>query len=158
MFELHSATVSDIPKLRQLVGRKNSPWSYQLKVPERANLTYYIFDGPVAPVSILQLPLIENALKMNLSGLFGITLIYVQSIKEGSNIFMELLTYCRDHQLIKYSPHMRDARLPVAFLHSNLTAEKKIEILTDAANCELNVLIATSAAGAGINLPVIGFV
>ena len=39
-----------------------------------------------------------------------------------------------------------------------MTAEKKTEILTDAANCELNVLIATSAAGAGINLPVVGFV
>ena len=83
---------------------------------------------------------------------------YVQSIKEGSDLFITLVSYCYDHNLVKYTVRDASPLIPVAFLHSNLTEEKKLDIFKRANSCEVKVLIATSAAGAGINLPVRRFV
>ena len=154
VFEMHSATIENIGMLCQLVGRKNSPWSEQLVVPDRTNLTYFLYQGKNAPSSILQLPSISKCLEENDE---GITLIYVQSVKEGSEIYITLLNYCEDNFLIKF-PTREAANIPVSFLHSNLTEDKKKEIMVKAISCNIKILIATSAAGAGINLPVIRFV
>ena len=155
VFEMHSATIPNIEMLCQLVGRKNSSWTRQLLVPERSNLTYFLFEGKSAPESILHLPIILKCLEENEE---GITLVYVQSIKEGSNIFMSILNYCEENNLIKYPTNEAEPILPVSFLHSSLTEEKKIEIIEKAISCKIRILIATSAAGAGINLPVVRFV
>ena len=154
VFEMHSATIENIGMLCQLVGRKNSFWSEQLLVPDRPNLTYFLYHGKNAPANILQLPSISKSLEGNDE---GITLIYVQSVKEGSEIYISLLNYCEENFLIKH-PTREAASLPVSFLHSNLTEDKKKEIMEMALSCKIKILIATSAAGAGINLPVIRFV
>ena len=65
VFEMHSATIENIGMLCQLVGRKNSPWSEQLVVPDRTNLTYFLYQGKNAPSSILQLPSISKCLEEN---------------------------------------------------------------------------------------------
>ena len=155
VFEMHSATIPNIEILCQLVGRKNSPWTKQLLVPERSNLTYFLLEGKSAPESILHLPIILKSLEGNEE---GITLVYVQSIKEGSNIFMSILNYCEESNLIKFPTTEAAPILPVSFLHSSLTEEKKVEIIEKAMSCKIKILIATSAAGAGINLPVVRFV
>ena len=154
-FELHSATITNANKLFQMMGRKNSEWIKQLVMPERHNLTYFLYAGTKAPDSVLDLPIVIQSFEDNTEGL---TLVYVQSIKEGSDLFITLVSYCYDHNLVKYTVRDASPLIPVAFLHSNLTEEKKLDIFKRANSCEVKVLIATSAAGAGINLPVRRFV
>ena len=130
--------------------QKNSCWVKQLEAPERSNLTYVLFSGKNAPDSILQLPIIESSFRAN----DGILLIYVQSVKEGSEIFQELLNFCEVQGLINFSVHSRSPIVPVCFLHSSLDEEVKKDIFERAMNGTIKVLIATSAIGAGVNLPV----
>ena len=155
VFEMHSATVQDSEMLFQLVGRKNSPWTKQLIVPERPNLTYFLYHGKQAPETILQLPSILKSLEEDEP---GITLVYVQSIQEGSDIFVALLKYCEENSLINFPAKDLHPDMPVAFLHSSLTDKKKSEIIERAIACKIKILVATSAAGAGVNLPVVKFV
>ena len=88
----------------------------------------------------------------------GITMIYVQSIQEGSAIFMAIVNYCELNNLISFPSQETSPSLPVSFLHSSLTEEKKTEIIEKAMDCKIKILVATSAAGAGINLPVVQFI
>lgn len=155
VFEMHSATVQSIEMLFQLVGRKNSAWSTQVLVPDRSNLTYFLYEGKDAPDHIMQLPIIHLSLEEFDDGL---TLVYVQSIQEGSEIFISIVSHCEENKLIGFSSREAKPNLPVAFLHSNLTEEKKIEIIEKASANELKILVATSAAGCGINLPIVRFV
>ena len=155
VFEMHSATIDNIGMLCQLVGRRHSPWTEQLQVPERPNLTYFLYHGKSAPENILQLPIIVKSLENEDEE--GITLVYVQSVKEGSDIYVSLLEYCEENHLIKF-PTQEAPRLPVDFLHSNLTEDKKKEIIEKAISCKVKILIATSALGAGINIPIVRFV
>ena len=152
---MHSATIQDSEMLFQLVGRKNSPWTKQLIVPERSNLTYFLYQGKKAPETILQLPSILKSLE---EGEPGITLVYVQSIQEGSEIYVELLNYCEENNLVNFPAQDSQPDMPVSFLHSSLTEKKKVEIIERAIACKIKILVATSAAGAGINLPVVKFV
>ena len=155
VFEMHSATIDNVEALCQLVGRKNSRWTKQLEVPERSNLTYYLFAGKTAPTNILQVPFIKESLEDDLP---GIILVYVQSIQEGSSIYMSILDYCEKHNLIRFPTKETIPNLPVSFLHSNLTEEKKKEVIENASACKIKILVATSAAGDGINLPIVKFV
>ena len=157
VFEMHSATIENKEQLYQLVGRKFSPWENQLVVPERSNLTYFLFTGTDAPNNILQLPSILKCLDAE-EPLQGITLVYVQSIKEGSDIYLTLLDYCEKKNLISFPTDKARCNCPVLFLHSNLTEEKKAEVMEEAMRYNIKILVATSAAGAGINLPVVQFV
>ena len=151
-FEVHSATIQNIEKLFKFLGRKDSVWLRQLELPERSNLTYFLFSGNQAPRNILQLPSVKSALHGNAQSQLGITLIYVQRISDGANMQLSLLEYCDNNGLLS-----GDTK-PVAFLHSKLTEEKKTMILENAVKLKIRVLIATSAAGTGINLPVLQFV
>ena len=107
------------------------------------------------PENIIDLPIVRNSFGCDVE---GITMVYVQSIKEGSEIFLSILTYCEQMNLIQYPVDRATPLLPVSYLHSNLTENKKSEILHRALKCEVKVLVATSAAGAGVNLPVRRFV
>ena len=113
-FELHSATITNAHKLFQMMGRKNSDWVKQLVMPERHNLTYFLYAGTEAPDSILDLPIVSQSFDDNIEGL---TLVYVQSIKEGSDLFITLVSYCYDNNLVKYTVRNASPLIPVAFLH-----------------------------------------
>ena len=56
VFEMHSATISNVDQLTQFMGRKNSRWNKQLVVPERKNLVYFLFTGENVPANITDLP------------------------------------------------------------------------------------------------------
>ena len=137
----------------KLLGRRNSVWLKQLEIPERSNLTYFLFAGRQAPQNILQLPSLKKALHNDEQD--GVTLIYVQKVSDGSTIHINLLDYLESCGLIDANS---DSDLPVAFLHSKLTEDTKKHILEKAVAKKIKVLIATSAAGAGINLPVTQFI
>ena len=155
VFECHSATIENFEKLFSFFGRKNSIWKKQIESPNRPNLTFYLLKGSDAPESILQLPFVTNVLETDF---WGITLIYVQRISDGNDIFFSLLDYCEKNNLIKYSPHDKSPRKPFAFLHAKLTDDTKKVIVNDAANGKIKILIATNSAGFGINLPITQFV
>ena len=155
VFECHSATIEDFNKLYSFFGRKNSLWKKQIRVPDRPNLTYYLLKGAEAPVDILQLSCVRNVLDNEYSGM---TLVYVQRVTEGAEIFFSLLDYCEKNKLITYSPLDKLPSKPFAFLHAKLSEETKKTILSDSCNGLVKVLIATSSAGCGINLPVKNFV
>ena len=155
VFECHSATIVNFDRLFSFFGRKNSVWKTQIQSPNRPNLTFYLLKGPEAPENILQLPFVTNILENDFN---GITLVYVQRISDGNSIFFSLLDYCEKHSLIKYSPHDRSPRKPFAFLHAKLTEESKKTILNDASSQVIKILISTSSAGCGINLPITQFV
>ena len=155
IFECHSATIENFDLLFSFFGRKNSVWKTQIQSPNRMNLTFYLLKGPDAPVNILQLPYVRNVLEADFD---GITLIYVQRISDGNDIFFSLLEYCEKHGLIKYSPHEKSPRKPFAFLHAKLTEESKKVIINDAVGKLIKILISTSSAGCGINLPITQFV
>ena len=91
-FELHSATIENLESIFKLLGRKDSAWSKQLELPERNNLTYLVFTGKKAPHHILQLPSIKRALLEKEQT--GVTLIYVQRVSDGSEIFLVLGEFC----------------------------------------------------------------
>ena len=152
-FELHTATLENVESILKLLGRRNSVWLKQLEIPERSNLTYFLFAGRQAPQNILQLPSLKKALHNEEHD--GVTLIYVQKVSDGSTIHINILDYLESCGLIDANS---DSDLPVAFLHSKLTEETKKHILEKAVAKKIKVLIATSAAGAGINLPVTQFI
>ena len=83
----------------------------------------------------------------------GITLVYVQRISDGAELQISLLEYCDSNGMLEANNVK-----PVAFLHSNLTDGKKEEILQNAVDLKIRILIATSAVGAGINIPVVQFI
>jgi superfamily II DNA/RNA helicase len=114
-------------------------------------LTYFLFTGNQAPHNILQLPSVKRAIHDENEP--GITLIYVQRISDGAELHLSLLEYCDSNGMLEVNNVK-----PVAFLHSNLTDDKKIEILQNAVDLKIRILIATSAVGAGINLPVLQFI
>ena len=87
IFECHSATIENFDLLFSFFGRKNSVWKTQIQSPNRMNLTFYLLKGPDAPVNILQLPYVRNVLEADFD---GITLIYVQRISDGNDIFLSL--------------------------------------------------------------------
>ena len=155
VFECHSATIENFDRLFSFFGRKSSLWKRQIQSPNRPNLTFYLLKGPDAPVNILQLPFVTNVLETEFS---GITLIYVQRISDGNDIFFSLLEYCEKHNLIKYSPQERSPRKPFAFLHAKLTEDSKKTIMDEASSQVIKILISTSSAGSGINLPITQFV
>ena len=111
----------------KLLGRKNSVWLKQLEIPERSNLTYFLFSGRHAPQNILQIPSLKKALHNDDQE--GVTLIYVQKVSDGSTIHINLLDYLERCGLIDPSC---DSELPVAFLHSKLTEETKKDIMEKA--------------------------
>ena len=152
-FELHSATLENLESLYKLLGRKSSVWAKQLEVPERRNLTYFLFQGGEAPHHILQLPSVKQTLHANAVGQNGITLIFVQRISDGADIQLALLDYCDRNKLIRSV-----GEKPVAFLHSTLSEEVKGRILDDAMGLKIKILITTSAGGTGINLKVNQFI
>ena len=150
-FEIHKATLENVEGILKMLGRKDSAWFKQLEIPERNNLTYFLFSGDRAPQNILQLPSLKRALEDEIQ--CGITLIYVQKVQDGANLQIELLDYCEMKNLINVN-----SDLPVGFLHSKLTEDSKKILLEKAVNLKIKVLIATSAAGAGINIPVVQFI
>lgn len=153
-FELHSATIFDEMKIFELLGRKNSKWTKQIQLPNRDNLTMYLLAGKKAPENIMALPIVTQAFDDE----DGLLLIFVQRIADGSSIHLSLLEYCVSNGYIKHSAKDDKPHKPVAFLHSSLSEETKKRILNDAKEKKLRVLIATNAAGCGINIPVSGFV
>ena len=155
VFECHSATIENFDILYSFFGRKKSVWKKQIMSPNRSNLTYYLLNGVDAPENVLQLSCVRNVLE---SEYHGITLIYVQRISDGTQIFFSLLEYCEKQGLINYSPHEKSPKKPFAFLHAKLTEQSKKAILSDASNNLIKILIATSSAGCGINLPITVFV
>ena len=122
VFEMHSATISNVDQLTQFIGRKNSRWNKQLVIPERKNLVYFLLTGENVPENIIDLPIVRNSFGCDVE---GITMIYVQSIKEGSEIFLSILSYCEQMNLIQYPVDRATPLLPVSYLHSNLTENKK---------------------------------
>ena len=84
-------------------------------------------------------------------------MIYVQRVSDGASIHLSLLDFCDRNGLIKVD-NLGVPQKPVAFLHSTLSDETKEVILDKAVELKMKVLIATSAAGTGINLPVDQFV
>ena len=155
VFECHSATIVDFESLFSFLGRKSSIWRRQIQSPNRPNLTYYLLQGQEAPKSILHLPFVTDVLANDFA---GVTLVYVQRISDGNEIFFSLLDYCERHGLIQYSPHDRSPRKPFAFLHAKLSDEIKKAIINDVSDNLVKILIATSSAGCGINLPITTFV
>ena len=153
-FEVHSATIIDEDKIFELLGRKNSKWIKQIQIPDRVNLTMYLISGKSAPIDILNLPSVSKAFEDD----GGLLLIYVQRISDGSNIHLTLLDFCESNGYVKFCPKEGKPFKPLAFLHSSLSEEAKKKILSDATDKRLRVLIATSSAGSGINIPVTQFI
>ena len=153
-FECHSATISSFEQILSFLGRRNSIWKTQIESPNRPNLTFYLLQGQEAPDNILQLPFVKNVLSSEYE---GILLIYVQRITDGNQIFFSLLDYCEKQGLIEYSTQLQVPQKPFAFLHAKLSEESKKAILSDASRKRIKVLIATSSAGCGVNLPITKF-
>ena len=82
---------------------------------------------------------------------------FKESVMEIKHFF-SLLDYCERHGLIQYSPHDRSPRKPFAFLHAKLSDEIKKAIINDVSDNLVKILVATSSAGCGINLPITTFV
>ena len=150
-YELHSATIKKTEELKKLLGRKNSSWQYQIHIPDRPNLRYFLISGPSAPTNVLQLPFVTNFLKGSDQELL---MIYVQTVEDGSNIFFDIYQFCASNNLIDFPTRKSEPEKSFAFRHSNLTEETKKKIILDAQTFKIRVLIATSSAGAGINLPI----
>ena len=153
-FECHSATINSFEQIFSFLGRRNSIWKTQIESPNRPNLTFYLLKGSEAPDNILQLPFVKNVLTCDYD---GILLIYVQRITDGNQIFFSLLDFCEKQGLIKYSVQAQVPHKPFAFLHAKLSEESKKGILSDASRKMIKVLIATSSAGCGVNLPITKF-
>ena len=153
-YELHSATIKDTEDLYKLLGRRNSLWKMQIQIPERSNLRYFLISGSFVPTSVLQLPFVTNFLSGDSP---DILMIFVQTIEEGSQIFFDLYEFSLQHSLLDFPSRKTHSEKKFAFLHSNLTDETKQKILSDAINLKIRILIATSSAGAGVNLPISTF-
>ena len=149
-FELHTATAFKFDELFSLLGRKSSIWIKQIKVPERENLTYYFVDGKNIS-DIKQFKFVTQQLEPDSE---GVVLIYVQKLEEGSKIFYSLNEYATENGLIKWSSRSGLQERPVAFLHANLTNQRKAEIITDTVSLKIKILVSTSSIGAGVNLPI----
>jgi len=154
-FEIHTATALKVKQLINFLGKQNSDWEFQYVAPERENLTYYIFSGEEAPSDFRNLQFVLDHLSSEDKGLM---LVYVNSVQDGSEFYFWVNSYCQEEGLIHYSCKNSRPINPFAFLHANISEERKREILMDANGGKLRLLIATSAAGAGINIPVKTFV
>ena len=148
-FELHTATAKDLDKLFTLLGRKNSVWLKQIVIPERENLTYYLIDGKNVS-DIKQFKFVTKHLDDKGAGAL---LIYVHKLEEGSKIYYILNEYANENGLITWSSKSGKAVKPVAFLNANLTSARKEEIITEVIEGKVQVLVATSSVGSGVNLP-----
>ena len=154
-YELHSATIKETQELFKLLGRKNSYWKRQIKIPDRPNLRYFLVSGPSSPSNVLQLPLVTNSL---LGEYPGLIMIYVQSIDDGTKIFFDIYHFSSSNGLIDFPTNKSAPEKDFAFLHSNLTEEAKKKIIADAQTQKIKILIATSSAGAGVHLPITTFI
>ena len=154
-FELHSATIKETEELFKLLGRKNSTWKFQIQIPERVNLKYFLIYGPSAPKNILQLPFVTSFLTGENPELM---MIYVQTLAEGCSIFFDLYEYSVRNSLIAFPASKNKLEKKFAFLHSNLTEESKKQIIYDAQKLKIRIIITTSSAGAGVNLPISTFI
>ena len=147
VFQLQTATAVDLEKVFALLGKKDSSWVKNIKLPERRNLVYYIFSGKHAPSNIFQFACVSEFLEIE-SDNPGALLIYVQRVEDGSDIYFEINEFCTEKNIPKI-PHKR-----FAFLHANLEDERKREILKNTIEGKVKILIATSAVGNGVNLPI----
>ena len=62
--------------------------------------------------------------------------------------------YAMENGFLRWSSKSGRPERPVSLLHTNLTSERKQEILSDTISKKIRILIATSSIGAGVNLPV----
>ena len=124
-------------------------------IPERSNLSYHLITGPSSPSNILELPFITNFLLEDLPGLI---MIYVQSIEDGTSIFFDIYQFSASNHLIDFPTRKSTPEKNFAFLHSNLSEEVKRNIIKDAQNMKIKILISTSSAGAGVHLPISCFI
>ena len=146
-FEIHTATALKVRQLINFLGKRNSSWEFQYVAPERENLKYYIFSGEAAPSDFRNLRFVLDHIS---SEDMGLMLLYVNSVQDGSEFYFWINSYCQEEGLIEYSCKNSRPTNPFAFLHANISEERKKEILMDAKDGKLKVLIATSAAGAGM--------
>ena len=149
-FELHTATAFNIEELFALLGRRDSKWIKQIKAPDRDNLSYYIVDGKNVD-DVKQFKFVLEHLESDNEGAL---LIYVQKIEEGSKIFYSLSEYASENGLIRWPSRDGRPERPIAFLHANLTSERKEEIIDDTIALKIKILVATSSVGSGVNLPI----
>ena len=148
VFQLQSATAVDLDKVFSLLGKKDSLWRKNIMLPERKNLIYYMFTGKDAPRNIFQINCVSEFLKID-SVNPGALLIYVQRVEDGCDIYFEINEFCTQSKIPKV-PFKR-----FAFLHANLEEDRKTEILKLTLEGKVKVLIATSAVGNGVNLPIL---
>ena len=148
-FEMHSATVQNMPRLFTLLGRKDSEWKKQIEIPERETLTYYFIDGKNIS-DIYQFPFVLKRLEDRSEGAL---LIFVQKLDEGARIYCSLNEYANENGLITFSSRAGKCVRPVAFFNANLSSDRKEEIMKEVTDGVVKVLVATSSLGAGVNLP-----
>ena len=148
VFQLQTATAVELPKVFALLGRKDSSWTKNILLPERKNLIYFLFSGKNAPSNIMQFDCVLEFLKLETSAP-GALLIYVQRVDDGSEIFSEINEFCTVNKISS------DSGRRFAFLHANLEAERKRELMKLVCDGNIKVLIATSAVGNGVNLPIL---
>ena len=148
VFQLQTATAVKLSQVFALLGKKDSAWKKNIMLPERNNLVYYLFSGKNAPSKIFQFKCVPEFLAMN-DLTPGALLIYVQRVEDGCDIYCEINEFCTVKKL---------QRIPVkqfAFLHANLEEDCKRQILNNTKQGKVKVLIATSAVGNGVNLPIL---
>ena len=108
---------------------------------------YFMFSGKDAPHNILQIDSVAEFLKID-SVNPGALLIYVQRVEDGCDIYFEINEYCTENKISKDPKRF-------AFLHANLEEDRKTQLLKLTVEGEIKVLIATSAVGNGVNLPIL---
>ena len=145
VFQLQTATAVNLNQIFSLLGKKDSAWRKNIVLPERENLIYYLFSGKSAPLSIMQFDCIGEFLKLG-DVIPGALLIYVQRVDDGSDIHSDISEFCRDNKI--------PTGKRFAFLHANLEEKSKDAIMRSVSEGITKVLIATSALGNGVNLPI----
>ena len=148
VFQLQTATATQLPQVFALLGKKDSSWRKNIMLPERKNLVYYLFSGINAPRNIFQFNCVPEFLKID-TETPGALLVYVQRIEDGCDIYFEVNEFCMENNIPR-NPSKR-----FAFLHANLEDDRKREILKQTREGKVKVLIATSAVGNGVNLPIL---
>ena len=148
VFQLQTATAVELTQVFALLGKRDSSWIKNILLPERKNLIYYLFSGKSAPRSIMQLDCITEFLKTD-SVTPGALLIYVQRVDDGCEVYSELNEFCIVNLIHSVTGNK------FAFLHANLETERKKEIMKSVCEGKIKILIATSAVGNGVNLPIL---
>ena len=148
VFQLQTATAVQLSRVFALLGKKDSSWKKNIMLPERNNLVYYLYSGKNAPGNIFQFDCVPEFLNLD-SVDPGALLVYVQRVEDGCNIYFEINEFCTVNNIPR-TPFKR-----FAFLHANLEEDRKREILKCTREGKVKVLIATSAVGNGVNLPIL---